>query len=286
MAQIAADVFKIPVSQVHISETATDKVPNTPPTAASAGSDLNGMAVLDACNQIMERLIPYREEQPNKPLKVYADLAYKDRVNLSANGFYKTPDLSYDWSTNSGRMFNYFTFGVAVSEVEMDSLTGDFQIIRSDILMDLGTSMNPGVDIGQIEGAFVQGAGWSTIEETVFFPNGHLFTRGPGNYKIPGFTDIPIEFNVKLLSECKNVRAVHSSKAVGEPPLFLGSSVYFALRDAIKSHRESQGLGTGYFRLDAPATPERIRMACEDRFTKLSRSIARKDGEKDWCIPV
>lgn len=166
----------------------------------------------------------------------------------------------------------------------MDILTGDFQILRSDVMMDLGKSLNPGIDIGQIEGAFVQGIGWSTIEESLHFNNGSLFTRGPGNYKIPGFTDIPIDFRVSLLSNAENPRAVRSSKAVGEPPLFLGSVVYFAIRDAISAARKDAGI-TEFFRLDTPATPEQIRMACVDDFTlHAKQSVVRKEGEKPWSI--
>jgi xanthine dehydrogenase/oxidase len=177
-AQVCAEAFGIPLSQVHTSETATDKVANTSATAASAGSDLNGMAVLRACEQINSRLQPYRQKHPEKGFKEIVGMAYRDRVNLSANGFFATPDLTYDWKTNQGRLFNYFTNGVGVTEVEIDTLTGDFQVLRSDIMMDLGQSLNPAIDIGQIEGAFVQGMGWSTIEETLYFPNGALFTKG------------------------------------------------------------------------------------------------------------
>ena len=282
--QVCAEAFGIPINQVHTSETATDKVANTSPTAASAGSDLNGMAVLDACHQINKRLEPYRAKHPNLPFKEIVLMAYRDRVNLSANGFYKTPDLAYEWDTNQGRLFNYFTFGVAISEVEVDTLTGDFQVLRADIMMDLGKSLNPSIDIGQIEGAFVQGMGWTTIEETLYFPNGAVFTRGPGNYKIPGFTDIPIDFRVSLLADAENPRAVHSSKAVGEPPFFLGTSVFFAIRDAIRAARVGRQNKSEYFRLDAPATPERIRMACLDEFTDVANTVKRMPGEKDWCV--
>jgi xanthine dehydrogenase/oxidase len=148
-------------------------------------------------------------------------------------------------------------------------------------MMDLGKSLNPAIDIGQIEGAFVQGIGWSLIEESLHLQNGSLFTRGPGNYKIPSFTDIPIDMRVHLFSESENKRAVHSSKAVGEPPLFLGASAYFAVRDAILSARNS---ATPFLRLDLPATPESIRMACIDIFTKIAKSIPVAAGEKPWAV--
>ena len=240
MIQIAANTLRIPDTNIHIVETSTDKVPNTSPTAASASSDLNGMAVLDACTQLAERIKPYREKDPNGTIKTWAFAAYMDRVNLSANGFYKTPDLTYDWETNKGRLFFYFTTGIAISSVELDVLSGDHTILRSDIIMDIGQSINFAIDIGQIEGAFVQGIGWSTIEELLVLPgNGAVFTRGPGNYKIPGFRDVPQKFNVKILRDkCyKHLKTIKSSKGIGEPPLFLGASVFFALRDAVNYAR-------------------------------------------------
>lgn len=204
MIQICADAFNIPFEKVHLSETATDKVANASPTAASSSSDLNGMAVLDACNQIMKRLAPFRETNPTFSFEQVlllqsflnscqvVNLAYLERVNLCANGFYQITDLNYDWKQNSGRLYNCieielliskhdyvdFTFGVAITEVEVDLLTGDFQVLRSDIGMDLGKSINPAIDVGQIEGAFVQGMGMTTMEETLYFPTGSLLTKG------------------------------------------------------------------------------------------------------------
>lgn len=236
MIQIAASTLETPMEQIYISETSTDKVPNGSATAASVGSDLNGMAVMNACLELKERLKPYKEKNPNGTLANWAVAAYFDRVNLSANGFYKTPGLDYDWETNTGRLYFYHTTGVAVSIVELDTLTGDHTPLKTDIIMDIGNSINYSIDIGQIEGAFIQGLGWCTIEETlVLTTNGGLFTRGPGNYKIPTFRDIPVEFNVKILrdKQYKHLKTVKSSKGIGEPPLFLCSSVFFALRDAV-----------------------------------------------------
>lgn len=197
-----------------------------------------------------------------------------ERVNLSANGFYATPDIGFDWAHGKGLPFAYYTFGAAAAEVEIDTLTGDMVVPRVDILMDLGRSLNPAIDIGQIEGAFAQGFGWSVIEEMKWGDRAHpwirpgaLFTQGPGNYKIPSVNDVPLDFRVSLLKGADNPRAVLSSKAVGEPPLFLGSSVMWAIKDAIYSARKDAGL-EGYFVLDTPATPERIRMACSDHLTK------------------
>ncbi|KAG5676847.1 hypothetical protein PVAND_006654 [Polypedilum vanderplanki] len=265
--QVAATTLKIPLEKIHIQETATDKVPNTSPTAASAGSDLNGGAVLNACKIIYDRLAPYRENYPNEKWEQWVYKAYFDRVSLSATGFYATPDIGYDPSTNSGHPFNYFTYGSAVSEVEIDCLTGDHQVIRTDIVMDVGSSLNPAIDIGQIEGAFIQGYGLFVLEELIYSPTGTLYSKGPGMYKIPGFGDIPAEFNVSLLTGSSNPRAVYSSKAIGEPPLFLASSVFFAIKEAIGAARIEEGLESD-FQLLCPATSSRIRMACKDNITK------------------
>ncbi|XP_045534492.1 xanthine dehydrogenase [Papilio machaon] len=267
MIQVASRALGIDVSKIHITETATDKVPNTSATAASAGSDLNGMAVLEACEKLMKRLQPYKEKNPNGKWEDWVSAAYVDRVSLSATGFHATPDIGFDFKNNSGKPFNYFTYGVACTEVEIDCLSGDHQVIRTDIVMDLGESINPAIDIGQIEGAFIQGYGLFTMEELIYSPTGTLYSRGPGAYKIPGFGDIPQEFNVSLLKGAPNPRAVYSSKAVGEPPLFLACSVFFAIKEAIKAARVDAGVCPD-FKLDAPATSARIRMACEDHITK------------------
>uniref|UniRef100_A0A383W3H7 xanthine dehydrogenase n=1 Tax=Tetradesmus obliquus TaxID=3088 RepID=A0A383W3H7_TETOB len=269
MAQVAAHELGVPVSKVFIAETSTDKVPNSSPTAGSASTDLYGMAVLDACRQINERLKPYRAQAAEKgwSFAQMATQAYMDRVDLSAHGFYATPEVT---GFGGPRPFNYFVFGAAVSEVELDVLTGDWQLLRSDIVMDVGNPINPAIDIGQIEGGFVQGMGWLCLEEMVWGDKahpwvrpGHLFTKGPGTYKIPTANDVPIDFRVKLLTNTPNPRAVHSSKAVGEPPFHLGSSAFFALKDAVYAARDAAGL-SGWFQLDAPATPEKLRLACGD----------------------
>lgn len=212
MIQVASRVLGIDVSKIHITETATDKVPNTSATAASAGSDLNGMAVLEACQTLVKRLQPFKDANPNGTWEQWVSAAFVNRVSLSATGFHATPDIGYDFKNNSGKPFNYFTYGVAVTEVEIDCLSGDHQVLRSDIVMDLGESLNPAIDIGQIEGGFVQGYGLFTIEELIYSPTGTLYSRGPGAYKIPGFGDIPLEFNVSLLKGAPNPRAVFSSK--------------------------------------------------------------------------
>ncbi|KAF9320704.1 hypothetical protein BG003_005155 [Podila horticola] len=284
MIQVCAEGLQIPLEMVHIVETSTDKVANASPTAASASSDLNGMAVKNACDQINERLEPYRAK--GLPWKEIVHHAYFDRVNLSANGFYKVPDLGYKWGENKGQLFFYFTMGAAVSEVEVDLLTGAHTVIRSDVNMDLGRSINPSIDIGQIEGAFIQGMGWSTTEESLYFPNGRLFTQGPGNYKIPGFQCIPQEFNISFFEDVTHdsVKTVYKSKGVGEPPLFLGSSVYFAIRHALWYARQENG-HPGTFSLSLPATPERIRMAVGDSIAESSK-LQAKQGERPWVLSV
>uniref|UniRef100_A0A4W4HLA5 Xanthine dehydrogenase/oxidase n=1 Tax=Electrophorus electricus TaxID=8005 RepID=A0A4W4HLA5_ELEEL len=267
MVQVASRTLEIPSTKIFISETSTNTVPNTSPTAASASSDLNGMAVYNACKTLLQRLEPYKAKNPKGFWEDWVS-AYFDRVNLSANGFYKTPDLGYDFETNSGHPFNYFSYGVAVSEVEIDCLTGSHKNLHTSIVMDVGKSLNPALDIGQVEGAFMQGVGLFTLEELRYSSQGYLYTRGPGMYKIPAFGDIPTELKVSLLRDAPNEKAIFSSKAVGEPPLFLAASVFYAIKDAITAARAESGL-IGPFRLDSPATPERIRNACEDKFTKL-----------------
>ncbi|XP_076843941.1 xanthine dehydrogenase/oxidase isoform X2 [Brachyhypopomus gauderio] len=268
MVQVASRTLEIPSTKIHISETSTNTVPNTSPTAASASSDLNGMAVYNACKTLLQRLEPYKARNPTGCWENWVTAAYFDRVNLSANGFYKTPDLGYNFETNSGHPFNYFSYGVAVSEVEIDCLTGSHKNLHTSIVMDVGKSLNPALDIGQVEGAFMQGVGLFTLEELRYSSQGYLYTRGPGMYKIPAFGDIPTELKVSLLRDAPNDKAIFSSKAVGEPPLFLAASVFYAIKDAITAARTDAGV-LGPFRLDSPATPERIRNACQDTFTKL-----------------
>lgn len=212
MIQVASNALEVDIERVHISETATDKVPNSSPTAASISSDLYGMAVLDACHVLNDRLKPFKESNPDGKWEDWILAAYFDRVQLSATGFYRAQKIQYNPKTNSGDLFEYFTYGVACSEVLIDCLTGDHDVLRSDIVMDVGESLNPAIDIGQIEGAFMQGYGLFTLEELVFSPNGTLMSKGPGMYKIPGILDIPKKFNVSLLKGAPNPRAVYSSK--------------------------------------------------------------------------
>ena len=235
-------------------------------------------------------------------LNTVASAAFYERIDLSAHGFFTVDNsrCGYDWNAEKpldfderkpcnswrGQPFNYFTQGVAYSEVEIDVLTGNHRTLRSEILVDVGSSINPALDIGQIEGAFIQGMGWCTVEEMIYGdkhhswirPKGRTFTTGPGTYKIPAFNDVPEIFNVSLMENVDNPFAVHSSKAIGEPPFFLGCSVFFALKDAIVAARKENGF-EGNFELRMPATSERIRMSCLDSFAKESiESIGLKEG--------
>uniref|UniRef100_A0A3P9KBT9 Xanthine dehydrogenase/oxidase n=1 Tax=Oryzias latipes TaxID=8090 RepID=A0A3P9KBT9_ORYLA len=284
MVQVASRVLGIASSKIHISETSTNTVPNTSPTAASASSDLNGAAVQAACETLLKRLEPYKTKNPKGPWEDWVKAAYFDRVNLSANGFYKTPDLGYSFETNSGRVFNYFSYGVACSEVEIDCLTGAHKNLSTTIVMDVGSSLNPAIDIGQVEGGFIQGLGLFTLEELHYSPAGVLLTRGPGSYKIPAFGDIPTQLTVSLLRDAPNDKAIFASKAVGEPPLFLASSVFYAIKDAISAARAESGL-KGPFKLDSPASAERIRNACVDHFTKLCPP-AEPGTYNPWSVQV
>ncbi|KAL6195944.1 hypothetical protein ACLB2K_031561 [Fragaria x ananassa] len=208
------------------------------------------------------------------PLQL-ASACYVARIDLSAHGFYIIPEIDFDWTTGKGTPFRYFTYGAAFAEVEIDTLTGNFHTRVANIFLDLGYSLNPAVDI---EGAFIQGLGWVALEELKWGDPAHkwiapgsLYTCGPGSYKIPSINDVPFKFNVSLLKGHPNVKAIHSSKAVGEPPFFLASAVFFAIKDAIIAARADVGCNE-WFPLDNPATPERIRMACLDEFTSAFAS--------------
>lgn len=288
MTMIAAQALGVPLSDVFVSETATNTVANTSSTAASASSDLNGYAIANACEQLNERLKPYREKLgKDAKMKDLVHAAYFDRVNLSANGFYKTPDIGYMWGPNTGQMFYYFTQGVAAAEVEIDTLTGDWTCLRADIKMDVGRSINPAIDYGQIEGAFVQGQGLFTTEESLWHrASGQLFTKGPGTYKIPGFRDIPQVFNVSLLKDVtwEHLRTIQRSRGVGEPPLFMGSSVFFAIRDALRAARRQYGV-EDVLCLQSPATPERIRVSCADPIIKRAL-VQPEEGEKSFFLSI
>jgi len=287
VAQVVAEAFQVDIDRIKITRTTTEKVPNTSATAASSGSDLNGMAALDAAEQIKARLVAFASERwqaeaaevrflPNRvqirdeviAFDAFIRLAYLARVHLSVAGFYKTPKIHWDRAAGKGRPFYYFAYGAACSEVEIDTLTGEYRVLRADILHDVGRSLNPALDRGQVEGAFVQGMGWLTTEELWWDTAGRLRTHAPSTYKIPLASDRPRIFNVRLAEWSENKeRTIKRSKAVGEPPFMLGISVFEALSMAVSSvadYRECP-------RLDAPATPERVLMAVE-RLKRGARS--------------
>ena len=263
--QIAADCLGIGVESIRVMPTRTDKVPNTSPTAASAGTDLNGAAVADACKQIKQRLAQVAAEHPDRQLS-FAELvetAYRQRVPLFAQGYYRTPEIHFDPVAAQGKPFHYYAYAAAVSEVEIDGFTGENRVLRADLLEDVGESVSPLVDRGQIEGGFVQGLGWLTLEELVWDANGRLATNGASTYKLPSWTEVPDIFNVNFLERAAEPGVIFGSKAVGEPPLMLAFSVREAIREAIAAF----GSG-GVVTLDSPATPERIFWAIEAARTR------------------
>jgi xanthine dehydrogenase large subunit len=276
VAQVVAEEFGIDVARVKITATTTGKVPNTSPTAASSGSDLNGMAARNAAAAIKERLTDFAAKTwkvPKSQIRfadnyvivgnesiAFAELAEKAhlaRISLSSTGFYATPKLTWDRVKAKGRPFLYFAYGAACSEVTIDALTGEMRVDRVDILHDAGRSLNPAIDIGQIEGGFVQGMGWLTTEELVFDAQGRLRTHAPSTYKIPCASDVPADFRVRLYDGGGNREdTIYRSKAVGEPPLMLAISVFCAITNAIASLKP--GVCPP---LDTPATPEAIMRA-------------------------
>ncbi|MCA3556509.1 xanthine dehydrogenase molybdopterin binding subunit [Aestuariivirga sp.] len=273
VAQVVAEEFGISAAAVRITATTTGKVPNTSATAASSGADLNGMAARAAASTIKNRLIDFAARQWKAPKSrirfedgrvlignraiAFGELARQAhiaRVPLSSTGYYATPKIHWDRARGKGRPFFYFAYGAACSEVTIDTLTGELKVERVDILHDAGRSLNPGLDIGQVEGGFVQGMGWLTTEELVFDDQGRLRTHAPSTYKIPCASDVPADFRVKLFESPGNREdTIHRSKAVGEPPLMLGISVWTAIFDAVASLKPG-----AVPRLDAPATPEAI----------------------------
>ena len=277
IAQLAANAFGLPFNKIKVSATRTDKVPNTSASAASSTTDLNGAAALNAISKIKQNLASFvkRKYKIKNGEAVYENgmikfkgksfkfntlikQAYLNRVSLSSSGFYTTPKIYFDKKTFKGRPFLYFCYGAAVSEVVIDTLTGENKIIRADILHDAGKAINPAIELGQIEGGFVQGAGWLTMEEVKWKSNGQLTTHSPSTYKIPAASDMPEKFNVEIFKKGKNnENVINKSKTTGEPPLMNAMSVFFAIKNAIAS------IGNYNITpiLDAPATPEKILMS-------------------------
>lgn len=276
IGQIVAHEFGVTLDNIEVTATRTDKVPNTSPTAASSGTDLNGKAAQNACITIKQRLAAHFAEEFNVaaedvifangqvsagghylPFSQLIQNAYMARVSLSATGYYRTPKIYYDRDSGSGRPFFYFANGAAVSEVSVDTLTGEYTLDKVDILHDVGTSLNPAIDRGQIEGGFIQGVGWLTSEDLRWDDNGRLISNNMATYKIPAIGDTPQHFNVALFDRPNAEDSIYHSKAVGEPPLMLGTSVWCAIKDAVSSL-------SGYTAdpdMAAPATPEKVLMA-------------------------
>ena len=297
MAMVAAKELGISLDKVRVMPTSTDKVPNTSATAASCGTDLNGMAVKNACDILRGRLAPVARELLAAKLSrdqisqeiIFSDnfifaaeapeltiefskvvqAAYFQRIGLSSTGYYRTPEIHYDRAKGHGKPFHYFAIGAAVTEVEVDGFTGMMRILCADILQDAGNSINPGINVGQIEGGFVQGAGWLTCEELVWNDAGVLLTHSPDTYKIPAVGDRPLEFNVRLLENATQPNTIFGSKAVGEPPLMLAISVREAIRDAVAAF----GSGKGEIELRSPATCEAIWLAIQKRKASNPRVI-------------
>ena len=281
VAQVVANEFDVDLDTIMVSSTNTEKVPNTSPTAASSGTDLNGKAAQNACIILKQRLVTFAAEKwnvnedairfENNHVIISTDstkagddiemtfadfvaMAYTNRVSLSTTGYYSTPKIHYDREKAHGRPFYYYALGAACSEVEIDTLTGEYDVLRTDIIQDVGKSLNPAIDIGQIEGAFVQGMGWLTTEELNWDTSGRLTSNGPATYKIPTAADMPNVFNTRLFDRENEEETIYNSKAVGEPPFMLGMAVWMALRDAAAS--------VGDYKvnppMDTPATPERV----------------------------
>jgi xanthine dehydrogenase large subunit len=278
MAQVCADGLGIDLSYVRVTGTDTQKVPNASATSASSGADINGAAIMNATAQMRARLAPVaanmlgcKDTEVNfansmahgggKSVEwtAVAKQAWMDRVGLSVAGFYMTPEIKYDFATLTGHAFYYYCYGASVSEVEIDTRTGEWWLKAVDIVHDAGKSINPAIDKGQIEGGYVQGMGWLTMEECIWDKKGKFLTHGPSTYKIPVAGDIPEHFNVTLFDGSNLKPTPFNSKAVGEPPLMLALSTFFALRDAVSASADHQTV----VHMSAPATPEKILMSCE-----------------------
>jgi len=278
MAQVCADGLGIDLSYVRVTGTDTQKVPNASATSASSGADINGAAIMNATAQMRARLAPVAANMLScKDTEVnfannmahgggksvewtaVAKQAWLDRVGLSVAGFYMTPEIKYDFATLTGHAFYYYCYGASVSEVEIDTRTGEWWLKAVDIVHDAGKSINPAIDKGQIEGGYVQGMGWLTMEECIWDKKGKFLTHGPSTYKIPVAGDIPEHFKVTLFDGSNLKPTPFNSKAVGEPPLMLALSTFFALRDAVSASADHQTV----VHMSAPATPEKILMSCE-----------------------
>jgi xanthine dehydrogenase large subunit len=299
---IASHELGVPLERIRLMNTSTDKVTNTSATAASSGSDLNGQAVKNACEILKDRMRPVAAEMMGLPAEACAAIrfeedaarhggesvpfrelvlrAYLKQISLSTTGFYRTPDIHYDLAAGRGKPFHYFAYGAAVTEVEVNGLTGEHRMRRVDILHDVGDSLVPTIDVGQIEGAFIQGFGWLTCEEIVWDPAGRLVSHSPDTYKIPAIGEAPLDFRVQLLTGATEANAIHGSKAVGEPPLMLAISAVAALRHAVLAFAPDDR----DLEMSIPCTPEAVLRAVErmrgsdlGERVELPRFAARED---------
>ena len=284
LLNLVANEFGLPFNKIKVSSTRTDKVPNTSASAASSTTDLNGAAAINAVNKIKQNLSLFVKKKyklktdkaiyKNSMVKFKGKIfsftslikeAYLNRISLSSSGFYSTPKIHFNNKNFRGRPFLYFAYGAAISEVLIDTLTGENKTLRVDILHDQGRAINPIIEKGQIEGGFVQGAGWLTMEEVKWKSNGQLTTHSPSTYKIPAVNDMPEKFYVKIFKNLNRENVVNKSKTTGEPPLMLAMSVFFAIKDAISSVGNYKIIP----QLDAPATPEAILLSIKDLKSKL-----------------
>ena len=265
MIQIAAQELGIPMSKIYMAECATDKNAWSIRTGGSSGTDFNGNAVKNACAEMNKRLAPIKEGSPDSAWEQWVGMAFGSQINLSVYAHYGADNAltKYDWEKRVGNMCAYFTTGAACSVVEIDVLTGEHTLLSVNIVMDVGESLNPAIDVGQIEGAFIQGYGYLSMENCSYSKTGELLTPGPATYNMPTVADLPAQFNVSLLRKTKEEgpRLLYSSKGIGEPPFFSGCSVYFAIKDAILAARKDAGIA-GPFNLLTPTIPENVLKAC------------------------
>nr|XP_056717290.1 aldehyde oxidase 3-like [Euleptes europaea] len=266
--QVASHELKIPLSYIHIFERNTAPIPNALTTAGAVSTECNCKAVQNACQILRKRLWPVIKKNPQGKWEEWIKKAFQESINLSAAGYFPGYPTNMDWKTGEGHAFPYFVFGASCSEVEIDCLTGDHKNHQTDIVMDACYSINPAINIGQIEGGFMQGLGFLTSEEVKFSPEGQQYTLGPDTYKIPAVCDVPEQLRIYLLPNTRNPIAIYSSKGLGEAGVFMASSVFFAIKDAVAAARKQRGLND-IFVLDSPLNVARIRMACADHFTEM-----------------
>ena len=268
LIQIAAQVLRVLPSKIHTSGFTTDLMPNTIVTGASVGTDLYGPAVVQACEEINSRIAKYKNQNKCGKWEEWVMAAWMDCTSLVAYGYYDNwHNIDYDFVTNKGKNFHYFTYGAGAIRVEVNCVTGDITILSADLVVDLGKSINPAIDMGQIEGAFMQGIGYMTTEEIrMSSASGMLLTFGPGDYKVPNISDLPLNMNVRFANHNQGpTSAAFSSKGIGEPPLLLAVGIPSAVRMAVGSYRQDRGFEDEWINLKPPLTPEKVAMVCQNK---------------------